>query len=272
MRLDCYLIDGEELDIRSSSNRRDWMDVTDERFAYRCLPLSIANAHGWVICCKGSFEAEWNGGDAAEDVQVFPSGDGPVDAEGHFGYGILTFSQKALFRTDPDYNLWVSGPPNRFKDGIQALSAVIETDWMPYTFSMNWKITRLNHRIRFEKGEPYCFLFPVPRGLAEAMEPELKNLSQDPVSQHQFEYAKNMRLFLRNVRRMKEGEGEDVEVRNAKALNFQMWYMKGQMPDGSSRYEPHQKSLQLRPFVDRRERVTEPAAPRIGSREATDQT
>ena len=254
MRLDCFLMGEEALDIRPSSNRRDWMDSTDERFAYRCLPLSIANAHGWVICSDSGFEAEWNGGEAADDVQVFPSGEGPAAARGHFGYGILTFSPNAMFRTDPDYNLWITGPPNSFKDGIQALSAVIETDWMPYSFSMNWKFTRAHHRIRFEKGEPFCFLFPVPRGLPEAMTPALKRIQQDPESHRIVEYAKRMRVFLRHATSMKDQAGkEDLEILNRKRLNFQMWYMRGEMPDGSSAFEPHQKGLQLRPFEDLRD-------------------
>ncbi len=28
---------------------RDWIDATDQKFAYRCLPLAIANQAGWVI-------------------------------------------------------------------------------------------------------------------------------------------------------------------------------------------------------------------------------
>jgi hypothetical protein len=252
VKLDCFVFEDVELDIQPSSNRRDWMDATDERFAYRCLPLSIANAHGWVIRCGGGFEAEWNGGNAPDDVQVFPFGDGPMKAEGHFGYGILTLSPQAMFRTEPDHNLWISGPPNSFKDGIQALSAVIESDWMPYSFSMNWKITRPHHRIRFEKGEPYCFLFPIKRGLPEAMEPELKRLREDPEGEYQVHYAKRMRFFLRHVLTLNRDRGKDAEVLNQKQLNFQMWYMKGQMPDGSGDFDGHQKSLQLRPFRDLR--------------------
>jgi hypothetical protein len=150
MKLDCFPSDEVELDIRP-------------------------NAHGWVICCGSGFEAEWNGGQAPEDVLVFPVTEGTKTAYAHFGYGILTLAPKAMFRTEPGYNLWISGPPNTFKDGIQALSAVVETDWMPYTFTMNWKFTRPEHRVRFEKGEPYCFLFPVERGLLESMEPQLKD-------------------------------------------------------------------------------------------------
>ncbi|MGH7565243.1 MAG: DUF6065 family protein, partial [Gemmatimonadota bacterium] len=70
MKLDCFLTDGVDLDIRPAGSRRDWMDATGGHFAYRCLPLSIANAHGWVICSGSGFEVEWNGGKGAEDVQI----------------------------------------------------------------------------------------------------------------------------------------------------------------------------------------------------------
>ena len=49
MDLICYLHDGWDPDIRPAEPRRDWMDETPEAFAYRCLPLNIANAHGWEI-------------------------------------------------------------------------------------------------------------------------------------------------------------------------------------------------------------------------------
>ena len=49
--LTAYIIDGHELRIRPAPVERLWMDRTNERSAYRCLPLNIANAHGWEILC-----------------------------------------------------------------------------------------------------------------------------------------------------------------------------------------------------------------------------
>ncbi len=40
---------------------RKWMDETNQRFAYRCLPLVIANQCGWMIHCPFGFTAKWNG-------------------------------------------------------------------------------------------------------------------------------------------------------------------------------------------------------------------
>jgi hypothetical protein len=236
LKLDCYLIDRGDLDIRPASNRRSWMDATNG-FDYRCLPLSIANAHGWVIGCDGSFEVEWNGGDAPGDVRVFPLDDEPARAKGNFGSGILTLQPHVIFRAESGYNLWVTGPPNSFKDGIQPLSAVVEKDWIPASFTMNWKITRPNHRIRFEKGEPYCFVFPIKRGLAEATQPTLKHLGENPELKHDYNYARNMCNFVDQVKSLRQKEGKSDEIEKEKVLRFQKWYMSGEMPDGARTFD-----------------------------------
>src|SRR5947208_17160615 len=41
---------------------RAWMDATDRRAAYRCLPLTIANQAGWLIPSPVGFTAYWTGG------------------------------------------------------------------------------------------------------------------------------------------------------------------------------------------------------------------
>jgi len=40
-----------------ASSMRDWMDKTHERFAYRCLPLTIANQTGWCVIDPLTFES-----------------------------------------------------------------------------------------------------------------------------------------------------------------------------------------------------------------------
>ena len=54
MDLICYLRQGWEPLIRPAEPTREWMDRTRLSFAYRCLPLNIANAHGWEILCPVS--------------------------------------------------------------------------------------------------------------------------------------------------------------------------------------------------------------------------
>ena len=70
---------------------------------------------------------------------------------------MLTFHPGYLFRTPPGWSMWAMGPPNHIKDGIQPLAGLVETDWLPFPFTMNWIFTRPG-TVRFEKGEPFCFI------------------------------------------------------------------------------------------------------------------
>jgi len=168
--------------IRSASHTREWMDKTHQKFPYRCLPLVIANSFGWDVINPTSFMAVWNGGSLPSDVKiVFPTpGRRSSIPQAHFGTGVLTFTLGHLFRTAPGVNLYVKGPPNVPKDGIVALEGIVETDWSPATFTMNWLFTRKNHEVIFEAGESYCRIFPVPRRITEVFDPELRELDEEP--------------------------------------------------------------------------------------------
>src|SRR4051812_41456065 len=76
---------------------RDWMDGANQRFPYRCLPLNIANQHGWFITCPCDFEVYWYGGGALQDLEIRFSGPPDPGISSHFGYGVLTFSLSYLF-------------------------------------------------------------------------------------------------------------------------------------------------------------------------------
>ena len=181
MRLICYATSGEPPRIVPAMLERAWMDATPHAAAYRCLPLNIANAHGWMILNGAPFTAVWNGGARLEDVEVTPLTAGlPVLGASHFGVGVLTFHINGLFRTETGYDLMAVGPLNQPKDAIQPLAGVIETDWSPFSFTMNWKFTRPNTPVTFARNEPFCMIFPVERGLVERVEPEFQQIDANP--------------------------------------------------------------------------------------------
>ena len=102
MRLICYPTSGEPPRIIAAPVERDWVERTPNSFAYRCLPLNIANAHGWLILNPVPFVAEWDGEPGLEGVSIRPAADGaPMLASSHFGSGVLTFLVNGLFRTEP---------------------------------------------------------------------------------------------------------------------------------------------------------------------------
>jgi hypothetical protein len=246
MKLTCYETSADPIVIRPAEPEREWMDASNQGFAYRCLPLVIANAHGWEILSPASFEAEWTGSNDLDGVRIRPLssfGDYPPVIS-HFGEGVLTFHVSALFRTDPGVNLWITGPVNRPKHGICPLTGVVEADWAVASFTMNWKFTAPGIRVRFEKDEPFCFVFPISRGNLEDMQPELKSLSDAPPETY------NGYVAWRDSRT----EFIDTLQTPGSAANKAKWertYFQGNRPDGKPGAPDHQTRIRLKPFVRR---------------------
>jgi hypothetical protein len=238
----CYLHPGWNPRIRPAEATRPWMDATPEAFAYRCLPLNIANAHGWEVQCPCDFDAYWNGGPLVGDVKVrvspkVPEADRPVSL---FGQATITFHIQGLFRTPPGWNLWVGGSPNTAKDGISPLNGVIETDWSPYTFTMNWRFTRRNHWVRFKAGDPICFLFPVQRDALERMEPKLVPIESNPELGAQFTaWTQSRNSFQAEVAKKPPSAPTD---------QWQKRYYRGLDMKNRAGTPDHHAKLRLKPF------------------------
>ena len=220
--------------------QRPWMDQTPEQFAHRCLPLTIANQMGWVVLNPHTFTVWWNGGARLEDLVIqFPAD--PPEAEStiklaasHFGSGIVTFSIPYLVRTAPNYNLWVKGPANNPKDGISPLEGIVETDWSPATFTMNWKMTRRHQLIQFDVGEPIAVLVPYPRRLVERFDPLIRPLADNPELESVYQQWSDSRESFNAALKQPES--------NAVRRQWQKDYSQGRAPDGSQ-FEGHQTHL-----------------------------
>jgi hypothetical protein len=95
--------------------------------------------------------------------------------------------------------------------------------------------------VRFEKGEPFCHIFPIARGALEAVEPSVAALSASPdLQQRHLAWAESRTNF-----------NADLAARtNAGPDDWQKTYFRGQHPSG----EPgapagHRSKLRLKPFA-----------------------
>ncbi|MFZ5790976.1 MAG: DUF6065 family protein [Pseudomonadota bacterium] len=244
MKLVFYAIKGCAGGLRAAPPTRAWMDETDQAFAYRCLPLNIANAHGWEILCPAAFSARWNGGTQLGDVDIRCAAELALQPTSVFGHGIITFHLHGIFRTEPGWNLFVGGPPNRPKDAIYPLSGVIETDWAPYTFTMNWRFTRPHCWVSFDEGEPFCFVFPVQRGLLDSVEPEIRDIASEPALQADYEAWSRERTRFSDRLNI-TGSSEQKE-------RWQKRYYRGIDMRGKPGIADHQAKLRLAEFSDKR--------------------
>jgi hypothetical protein len=129
--------------------------------AYHCLPLVIANQWGWQVLCPTDVQVIWDGSPAPAGLRVEADPRFSPAIKSQFGSGIVTFSPPWLFRTSPGWDLYVKGPSNRWKANCVPLEGIVETWWLNYTFTLNWKLIEPGV-VGFAKGESLGQLVPVP--------------------------------------------------------------------------------------------------------------
>lgn len=234
-KIKIHRMHGVDLDIEPAPVQREWMDRSPDRFAYRCLPLNIANAHGWQLRLRAGFRVRVIGEPGRETLEFQHETPDDPPAVSHFGMGTVTFHIPALITTPPGVALYVTGPVNQTKPGIAPLSGIVETDWLPFTFTMNWRLYVRDRWVRFDKGEPFCMFFPVKLDDIEAYDVEVCDLADNPRLQADLEaYSQSRQKFLEDLAR------EDPV---AKAKGWQKDYMQG--PAVKDNAPRHRTSLKL---------------------------
>jgi len=239
LQITAYEVVEKPMALRTAERARQWIEGLPDRFAYRCLPLAIANQVGWEILNPATFTARWNGKPGLDAITIKFDGESNTLIGSHFGHGVLTFSPGYLFRTTKSHNLWVRGPANRPKDGIAPLEGLIETDWAPFTFTMNWQFTRKRHKVRFEEGEPIATIVPYPRHYARKFDAVQRNLNEDPKLYQQFIDWREDRLAF-NEELKNDGSA-------AQQKGWQRTYMKGQDQAGRT-FAGHETKIQMKAF------------------------
>lgn len=240
LSLIAYRLNNVPMEIVPGHTDRLWMDNTSSRFAYRCMPMLLANQTGWMVCSSHDLEITWDGRSSIDGITVVnKGGEGICPAISTFGSGILTFTLPYLFRTPPGYNLLVQGPANMPKDGISPLSGLVETDWSESTFTMNWIFTRPGHTVTFAKGEPVAMIIPLKRYEAEQFDPVIDDIAHNPELNAAYqEWANSRREFNKDLR---------IKGSEAQKAKWQKHYAQGKTV-GGRRTEAHQSKIKLRPF------------------------
>jgi hypothetical protein len=105
------------------------------------------------------------------------------------------------------------GPPNQPKDGIYPLSGRL-----PFPFTMNWQMTRPG-RVRFEKGEPFCFITLIEYKKLEEVQPTLRLLETNEALHREFKIWAESRSDFN--KRLKNNEEQAIRDR------WQRHYLRG---------------------------------------------
>ena len=173
--------------IRQAEVRRDWMDETYKKHAYKCLPLTEANVNGWELVLQQDVVIQWDGGLTVPRVlsgekMTFETNGQTYEREIVMPsiVGIMSFTTGWSFSTPPGIGTWISGSPNYFVDGAVPLTAHIPSDWWPDEFNMNWKITKIGEPVVFPAGSPFMFFQFYDTSLMPSVEFTVENYWDKP--------------------------------------------------------------------------------------------
>ena len=233
--LNIYLLENKEksfYDIKSSSAKRNWMNENDG-WAYNCLPLKIANQYGWTANSPCDIEIDWKGSDSPTSFKITCEDDKFNDyVDFNFGTGIFTFISDFIIKTNPGTSLYIRGISNSQKDLIFPLDGIVETDWLPFTFSFSFKFLKPG-TVKFNKDEPIFMFFPIERDYIENF-----NISYK---------------FIGDNLDLKDKRNKFNESRNKHNANMidgklkpQKFYIKGIVVDEEIKIKDHKVSLKLK--------------------------
>ncbi len=164
MRITARPLHNHPVQIAPAPARRPWPDGADALFDDPSL--AAATSRGWDLACPYAFEATWTGGPGPDDVHISV----PGFVNSTVGHGVLTFETGYQFDLEPGHDLWVRGPINQLKHGIQSLDQVIEADLLPLVVTVNWRFTQPDQTVSFARGEPFATILPYPSGYIEQFE------------------------------------------------------------------------------------------------------
>jgi hypothetical protein len=222
--------DGPSLmNITPSKMKRNWMDETNG-LAYRCIPLNIANEYGWVCHSPLTFTATWDGGISKESVTIKYEEENAFDfCRSHFGYGIITIPPDFIIKTEENISIYVRGISNTGYDNIYPLDGVVETDWLPFTFTMNYKFLKPGS-VTFQKGDPLFMFFPVERNFIENFD-----INQKPLSSN--------KELSEKYKKYGESRQEHIDTNDQKPQRF---YVSGTVVDEKKSITNHKIKLKLK--------------------------
>jgi Family of unknown function (DUF6065) len=230
---------GEGWQLRPSPPRRHWMDELPH--AYKCLPLVIANQWGWQILCPTDVIVTWDGDPNLSGLHIDVTPQYQPAIKSQFGTGIVTFSPPWLFRTPPGWDLYAKGPSNRWKPNCVPLEGVIETWWLNYTFTLNWKLVEPG-TVFFARGESLGQLVPVPHATfheSTALEAPIGTLELR-AAQELLEWQEKRRLVAGqkvNVHHLyRKAEGIEEHLQSVNVPPIEPWdrAVGKDSPDGTS--------------------------------------
>jgi hypothetical protein len=142
--------------------QRDWMDLTFNRHAYQCFPVSLSNRLGWGISYPEDISFIWDGiNDSTADHVKVLSGEKYV----HTGRGnrTISFNTNLTFFSEDDetLSLLTMPVPNYFIRGAQCMTTILSPSALQGEHPIAWMILEPHIEITIPANTPIASIIPI---------------------------------------------------------------------------------------------------------------
>jgi hypothetical protein len=153
-------MDYSRMRIEPMSIKRDWMDATSEKHAYRCFPVTQANMIGWNISCLDNIDFIWNGinDQTGNNVELLSAQDTCYTGRGQSS---ISFNTGLIFKTENNVSLFCINPVNYFNDDFETMSSLISTSFFDNPLPLAIKARSANKNVSIKAGTPLATIIPI---------------------------------------------------------------------------------------------------------------
>jgi len=146
--------------ISPMSIKRDWMDATSEKHAYRCFPVTQANVIGWNISCLDDISFIWNGinDQSGDNVKILQ---GENTCYTGRGQSSISFNTGLHFKTTQDFSLFTINPVNYFSEDFETMSSLISISFFDNPLPLSIKARSANKEVLIKAGTPLATIIPI---------------------------------------------------------------------------------------------------------------
>lgn len=179
--INIYRKDGISANISQIQLKRDWMDDTFEKHAYRCIPVTLSNGLGLGISFPEDISFIWDGitDTSPHHIKILS---GEKYCSLGRGNATLSFNTELYIRTDENISMLHMPAPNFFIDGFQAYTTIISTSFFNSPFPCAIRVTSPNKIITIKANQPIVSIIPISLSEINKMNFYLKDLSDFPVA------------------------------------------------------------------------------------------
>jgi hypothetical protein len=185
--LDFYKEKGSLVNIYPLNMKREWMDNTAEKHAYRCFPVSSANLVGWTFSFPEDITFIWDGvSDTFSDHIKIIKGHKFINL--NRANATISFETNLYLKTDNDISIMIMPVPNQFIEGTNCFTTIINPSILKAPIPAAWKITLANKEITIPANTPIASIIPI----------SLKDLQNVSVNLYNAQFGQDHYNFLQD--------------------------------------------------------------------------